>query len=1203
MPQELYQELLERLSRLRRARERVAVGIGASRAASIIIATILLALLIEAVFHLSILGRTILFFSTVGISLASLGLLAFPAVAEMLGFKRRLSDEALASKIGEHFTEVEDRLVNVLQLASNSRESVFGSQSFASAAFAGTYNSIRHIDFNKIIDERPMRRAFILFFLVLAATLGSFFIGGNDLSAAGSRLVHFRTFYQKPAPFQFAVRPGNTKVLRGESVKITVRTNGEQLRTLTLHYREGDAGEFESIEIKAHVLDSSLTRSAAVLTEFAYELHPQHSTEYYIETRDIESEHFTITVLDRPVVKLLSVSLAPPSYTHQSVQKLADNFGDITALAGTRAEFAISSSKPLLRADLIFRPSKNTVASDTLVSASRSTDSLTTYHLSVSGLTAQGSIQLRHSGSYHLLLLDADSILSEHPIEYSVAVTSDEAPAIVLLEPSERAEIPSVMRVPMLAKIHDDFGFSSVRLGYRLRSSKYLPEEKEYKWISLPLSAYNTQDLEVPYVWNLTPLELSPEDEVGYVLEVADNDNVTGPKRTRTSEFSLRFPSVEEIFKRAEEQSNNADQSLHEIKQDADELKKKVDEVMNEMKQTPTSEIAKKQQEFSRQKDVQEVLKRQEELNNRVADVKKDIEQMTDKLAQQNALTPETMEKYMELQKLFEQVSSPELKEAMKKLQDAMKSLDQKAIQQAMKNFQLNDEQFRKSLERTANILKKIQMEQKVDQLMKRSDELAKDQEKAAAHQDELSKSNKEQTPEQKSMDERKQKDAANELERMKQEAKDLARDMKKLPEPMQAPEEMKEAQEALADPTMEKSMQDAQDAMQKKDHQRAAQRNKDAAQKAKTARNKLSELKKKLAQNEKQKTLAELRAIRDEMNRLSKAEEQLKNRSASAQPQSNVFRDFADEQADRKEELGNAASQLFQLAQKSPAVTPEMGKSLGEAFNNMQQAMNAMTERDQTGSTINTRGAMAALNTVSKQTQAAMDAMQQGSSCPNGNGDNPGGMQPGDQPGDGQQPGGSGGNAMQQFLDQINKLTAQQQGLNDQMQQMMNGQQQGGMQSAEQQAQQRQAQLSKLAGEQSAVKKSIEELAKEQKESQGGNKKAVDDLRKIADEMQDVISDMKSKGVRPETVQRQERILSRLLEAQRSVHERDKDQSREAKSAEDVTRQSPPDLDPNSEDARRALREDMLRSNESAYSKDYQALIRKYLDRLQKKQ
>jgi len=146
---------------------------------------------------------------------------------------------------------------------------------------------------------------------------------------------------------------------------------------------------------------------------------------------------------------------------------------------------------------------------------------------------------------------------------------------------------------------------------------------------------------------------------------------------------------------------------------------------------------------------------------------------------------------------------------------------------------------------------------------------------------------------------------------------------------------------------------------------------------------------------------------------------------------------------------------------------------------------------------------------------------------------------------------------------------------------------------------QQQQAQMTRLAAEQGSVKKSIEDLSREQKESDAGRKKAIEDLKKIADEMQDVISDMKTKGVRPETVQRQERILSRLLQTERSIHERDKDETREAKGANDVTRQSPPDLDPNSEDSRRAIRDDMLNKKESIYSKDYQALIRKYLEKL----
>ncbi len=54
-----------------------------------------------------------------------------------------------------------------------------------------------------------------------------------------------------------------------------------------------------------------------------------------------------------------------------------------------------------------------------------------------------------------------------------------------------------------------------------------------------------------------------------------------------------------------------------------------------------------------------------------------------------------------------------------------------------MQNMKQNEDQFRKSIERTENILKKIQAEQKVDELMKSSSELANQEQKTAddAHQ------------------------------------------------------------------------------------------------------------------------------------------------------------------------------------------------------------------------------------------------------------------------------------------------------------------------------------------------------------------------------------------------------------------------------------------------------------------------------------
>jgi NAD-specific glutamate dehydrogenase len=208
-----------------------------------------------------------------------------------------------------------------------------------------------------------------------------------------------------------------------------------------------------------------------------------------------------------------------------------------------------------------------------------------------------------------------------------------------------------------------------------------------------------------------------------------------------------------------------------------------------------------------------------------------------------------------------------------------------------------------------------------------------------------------------------------------------------------------------------------------------------------------------------------------------------------------------------------------------------------------------------------------------------------------------------GDESDDGSSPGGSspgGPSAMQQFINQINKLAQQQMALNNQMQAMAQGQ--GGGQSSEKELMRQQAQMSKLAAQQEAVKKSLEQMAEEQRQSKTGIHQAIDDLRKIADEMQQTVGDMKSSGVRPETIQRQERILSRLLQAERSVHERDKDEERESKPGENVVRESPRALDIQSPAAQKALQEEVLHSRETGYTADYNALIRKYFEGLQKK-
>jgi energy-converting hydrogenase Eha subunit A len=1205
VPQELYAELIQRLARVRARRERIDRASALTHTLSALLLIGVIAIGNEAIFHLSIAGRTILFCAAfAAFAGIAIRLLSSP-LAILFGMKPRLSDDELASRIGGHFAVVSDKLLNTLQLArpvfTRSSE-LIGSPALAIAAFNSTYEPTRSLNFEAIVEDRPLKRAFLLFFLSIIGCGGILLGFHSEMAGATTRLAHFRTFYQKPAPFVFEIKPGNVRVMRGDSVHIMISTTGEQLKRITLRFREEGQKEFDTLGIESQQLLSS---SGPLNNErvFHYDARVQHPMEYYAESREIESEHFTISVLDHPIVRNLVVRVVPPSYTREKSQNLNENFGDITGVTGTKAEFRILASKALRSAKLVFQP---TATSDTSAKSTSSKPPEKTFDLSVADTIASGAVTFMQSGSYHIELTDTDAITSEHPIEYTVSITRDELPTIALVEPNDRADLPNNLRLDMLARIHDDFGFRGVKLGYRLTKSKFGPAEKEYHWLDVPLANYNTQDLDVPYIWNLTPLELAPEDEVGYVLEVSDNDAVTGPKKARTGEFTVRYPSVKEIFERANQEESKAEKDLNEIKQDASELKKKVDEAVDELRQSKSSNMAKDQQEFSKQKDVQQILERQKQLDDRVQDVAKDLQQMTDQLQKQQALSPETMQKYADLQKLFQQIQSPELKKAMDQLQQAMQNVDPKQLQEAMKNVQFNEDNFKKSLERTTNILKRIQLEQKIDEMTKRTGELAKQEEHASEDHKNAAKNPKSQTPQDKAQAQRQQQDAQKELDRLQKEAQDLANNMKKLPEKMQAPQEMKDAQEALADPKNQKSMEDAEEASEQGDEDRASERSKDAASQMKQAQRKMQKLKQKLSENEKERTKRELRQIRDELNRLSKDEESIKDAAQQAQPNSNVFRDLANQQAEKKDELGQTASKAMELAQRSTAVTPEMGKSMGEAFNQMQHGEDAMTERDQNGSDASSQGAMAALNKAAQQTEQAMEGMGKGKGKSPGQGEgqsdqpgeDPGGDSPGDNPGDegegGQQ---GGGSAMQQFLGAINKLTAQQKALND----MMSGMQgQGGAQAAKN-AMEQQAQLSKMAAQQEAVKKSIEDLAHEQQESQQGTSKATEDLKKIADDMQQAINEMRSSGVKPETIQRQERILSKLLEAQQSVHERDKDQARESKPGENTTRESPKALDINTPDGKKQLEDELTRVRETGYSKDYEALIRKYFDALQK--
>jgi len=175
--------------------------------------------------------------------------------------------------------------------------------------------------------------------------------------------------------------------------------------------------------------------------------------------------------------------------------------------------------------------------------------------------------------------------------------------------------------------------------------------------------------------------------------------------------------------------------------------------------------------------------------------------------------------------------------------------------------------------------------------------------------------------------------------------------------------------------------------------------------------------------------------------------------------------------------------------------------------------------------------------------------------------------------------------------MQKLQDMAAQQQAINQAMQGMENS----GSMSPEQQAQ-----AERLSQQQGNAKKTMDELAKEQKEFSGGKRKPLGNLEKIAQEMEEVVRDIKSGQITPETRKKQERILSRLLDATKSITERDFEKKREARSGEDIFRQSPNALDMSTQEGKSRGLQEFLRSIQKGYTKDYELLIKQYFEGIQ---
>lgn len=1090
--------------------------------------------------------------------LVPFGIWAVPEFLKIFGILPTFKLDELALAIGRKFNDINDRLSNSIQLYSSMALQKGVSSQLAMASFQEVYESSHNKNFNVVIDYKKNAKAILYLLIFTALFFGSFKYLDDSIGKGYYRIKNWQMSFIPPAPFSFEINPKYSKVLYNSDVKIQIKATGEAPETIKLYIKENQTGEFDHFTLR---LDTGKTYN------FNY-TNVVNSFEFYAEadwlSTQVKTEVGKVVVYEKPFVRSLNGYLNYPSYTKLEPRSISEQSADITALVGSVAYFNLVSNKNLKFANIV-------VLTKSSLDTTQKSDT-TLIPMKVNGKSASGSLRISKNASYFFTITDSLDETNEQPVNYGIIALTDEHPSITMVQPTYDVKLNEDAILPMIINIADDYGFSYLNLYYKLVYSKFAQPDKDFHKIAIPI-IYSGNNVDIPYIWSLKSLDMVPDDRFEFYCEVADNDIINGPKKSRTQTFLVVLPSIDEVLQASDDRQEYIQKEMDNALKQAKELQKDIENLNRELKQDQSPNLS-----WEQQKKAQDIMRQQDQLKSKMKNLEKQLNRNTENLRQNNLLSQETLQKYLELQKLMKEVNSPELQKLQQEMQKAIQQMDQRQLEEAMKNLQFNEEQFRKSIERTMNILKRLQLEQKIDALNRKA-------EKMLDQQEELQRkaSNKNLTQEENKNLQKQQQQLKQDVANSNKDLKEIEKAMKQFNKDEMPFQELQEAQEALDSDNLQEEMDQVNSDLQKGNLQNASQKMQRNKQKLSNFKNKMQNLKQKMDEQSSKESIRQMQKAINDMLTLSKKQEDLFDKTRKTDPNSTNLPNLGREQMNQFEGLMRVADRLAELSERSFAVTPQMGNEIAEALQNMGEAIENFTERKLGNITDSQKETLGNMNNAIGQMQQMLQAMQQSNgTCPN--------------------PGGQGQNSSGQgsgFGQKLQQLAAQQQALNQMMQQMMSGSSgnQLGM------SQEQQSQYQRIMKNQQDAQKTMQQLQNEAK--QYGNtpegKRLQNELSSLQKEMQETLNDINQNGVRPDNVRKQEKILAKLLDLYNSQNEKDMEKRREGRQAKNFNLQSPDEIDMSSQEGRQAIMEQMLRQSTKLYSPDYQEMIKMYFNGLSK--
>lgn len=1047
-----YELLLEKINEFTRKFYLYKLLRGSIYAAAAILAMYLCLFVFVYYAYPSTATKTILFFSF----LACGAILVFwwiikPALA-YFKLSKTITLEEAATLIGNHFFNVKDRLLNTLQLkaiaANNPQQN-----ELVLAGIDQKIMELKPIPFASAINLSENKKHIKYILVPLAIIIAIGILAPAILKEGTNSFVKYNEEILPEAPFNFIVANKNLKVTQGDDLTLNVQLSGNQFPQDI--YIEDGANTFK------------LTKENISNFNYTFKNLQQNKT-FKLFGGGFYSSSFEITVSPRPALLSINATLIYPPYLNRKSEKL-NNVGDLLIPEGTKVNWLLNTENSQ-QVDFILYNQKFTLP--------------TVNHIASFNQT------IRKAGNYSIVPKN-NMVRNADSLSHLITVIKDQFPTINVTETKDSL---SAKARYFSGSIADDYGFSSLKFKFNIKEDGKIIGAYS-KGISIqPNQSQNT----FFYLWDLKTIALKPGQILTYYFEVADNDGVNGAKTTVSDAQTYQVPTPQQI---SEKISAGSDA----IKQKMEATIKLAATIEKESKKLANTLIDKKQLTFEDKKQIEQLLAKQQQLNDALSDIKKQNEKNTFDKQENNVLNEELRNKQKQIDDLFNQALDEKTKALLQKLQQLMEQNNKDQARENLSKMQMDNKGLKNELDRILELYKQLEFEQNLQNNVDRLNDLAKQQKELSQQ----SKDKKSAAAE-----------IANKQEQLNKALKDLQKELEKLAEKnaqLEKPNNFDNPKKEIEQ--IKQKQQESKEQLNKNNTQKAAQKQQEAAEEMEQLAQQMQQEQQEGEQQEQKINAQELRKLLE--NLLSTSFEQEKVMMALRRMNANdpAYTANVQQQNTIKDNMKTIADSLFSLSKRVPQIESTVNTEVDKINFNIEKAITFLGDRRTTEANRNQQFAMTSLNNLALMLSEALEQLQKSMKSQ------------------------GKGKGQKQNLQQLQKMQEQ---LNQRMQNAREKIQKEGNKGTVPKGEMSE-EFAKMAQQQQMIRDALQKLNKEENKDGKGS---LGNLNQLVDDMKKTEMDLVNKRIAEETMNRQKNLSIKLLDADKAQREQDEDAKKESTAA-----------------------------------------------------